>query len=148
MSTISKWKHKCFDIEAYFRNENRTFLFGPKKNLTKADHFHFGPKSLGRSKTFRIGPKIISGKTKLFYLIQFLTKKRDEFDCWKSSEVSCVYLWIMPGHIVPAQIVHQDEENIGSCSSTQPHSNTEYKSIQLLYFKLQNRMTWTWFENI
>jgi hypothetical protein len=52
--------------------------------------------------------------------------------------VKVVYLWIMPGHIVPAQVVHQDEENIGSCSSTQPHSNAEYKLFQLVILQTSN----------
>jgi hypothetical protein len=39
MSTISKRKHKRFDIEAYYRNESKTFRFGPITIGTKAKHF-------------------------------------------------------------------------------------------------------------
>jgi hypothetical protein len=39
MSTISKRKHKHFDIEAYYRNESRTFLFGLLISGTKAKSF-------------------------------------------------------------------------------------------------------------
>jgi hypothetical protein len=39
MSTISERKHKRFDIEAYYRNESKTFRFGPFTNGTKAKHF-------------------------------------------------------------------------------------------------------------
>ncbi len=36
MSTISKRKDKHFDIEAYYRNESKTFWFGPLTIKTKA----------------------------------------------------------------------------------------------------------------
>jgi hypothetical protein len=38
MSTISKRKDKCSDIEAYYRNESKTFWFGPLTIGTKAKH--------------------------------------------------------------------------------------------------------------
>jgi hypothetical protein len=38
MSTISKRKDKRFDIEAYYRNESKTFWFGPLTIGTKAKH--------------------------------------------------------------------------------------------------------------
>jgi hypothetical protein len=39
MATISKRKHKRFDIEAYYRNESKMFRFGPITIGTKAKHF-------------------------------------------------------------------------------------------------------------
>jgi hypothetical protein len=39
MSTISKRKQKRYDIEAYYRNESKTFLFGPLKIGTEAERF-------------------------------------------------------------------------------------------------------------
>jgi hypothetical protein len=41
MSTISKRKDKRFDIEAYYRNESKTFCFGPLTIGTKAKHIDF-----------------------------------------------------------------------------------------------------------
>ncbi len=38
MSTISKRKDKRSDIEAYYRNESKTFWFGPLTFWTKAKH--------------------------------------------------------------------------------------------------------------
>jgi hypothetical protein len=38
MSTISKQKDKRFGIEAYYRNESKTFWFGPLTIGTKAKH--------------------------------------------------------------------------------------------------------------
>ncbi len=39
MSTISKRKQKRSDIEAYYRNESKTFWFGPLKIGTEAERF-------------------------------------------------------------------------------------------------------------
>ncbi len=39
MSTISKWKQKRSNIEAYYRNESKTFWFGPLKIGTEAERF-------------------------------------------------------------------------------------------------------------
>jgi hypothetical protein len=39
MSTIPKRKHKRSDIEANYRNETKTFWFGPHTIGTKAKHF-------------------------------------------------------------------------------------------------------------
>ncbi len=39
MSTISKRKQKRSDIEAYYRNESKTFWFGPLRIGTEAEHF-------------------------------------------------------------------------------------------------------------
>ncbi len=39
MSTISKRKHKRSDIVAYYRNESKTFWFGPCMIWTESDHF-------------------------------------------------------------------------------------------------------------
>ncbi len=60
MSTISERKHKRFDIEAYNRNESKTFRFGPFTIGTKAKHFdlvqnHFYCKQI----FFRFGPKVL-----------------------------------------------------------------------------------------
>jgi hypothetical protein len=38
MSKISKRKDNRFDIEAYYRNESKTFWFGPLTIGTKAKH--------------------------------------------------------------------------------------------------------------
>ncbi len=39
MSTISKRMQKRSDIEAYYRNESKTFWFGPLKIGTEAERF-------------------------------------------------------------------------------------------------------------
>jgi hypothetical protein len=39
MSTISKRKQKRSDIDAYYRNESKTFWFGPLKVGTEAERF-------------------------------------------------------------------------------------------------------------
>ncbi len=39
MSTISKRKQKRSDIETYYRNESKTFWFGPLKIGTEAERF-------------------------------------------------------------------------------------------------------------
>ncbi len=39
MSTISKRKQNRSDIEAYYRNESKTFWFGPLKIGKEAEHF-------------------------------------------------------------------------------------------------------------
>ncbi len=39
MSTISKRKQKRSDIEAYYRNESKTFWFGPLKIGAEAERF-------------------------------------------------------------------------------------------------------------
>jgi hypothetical protein len=39
ISMISKQKHKHFDIEAYFRNKNKTLWFSPLVMGTKAERF-------------------------------------------------------------------------------------------------------------
>ena len=39
MSTISKRKQKRSDIEAYYRNESKTFWFGPLQIGTEAERF-------------------------------------------------------------------------------------------------------------
>jgi hypothetical protein len=44
MSTISKRKDKRFDIEAYYRNESKTFWFGPLTIGTKAKYIDLFPK--------------------------------------------------------------------------------------------------------
>jgi len=46
MSTISKLKDKRFDIEAYYRNESKTFRFGLLTIGTKAKHFDLVHKNL------------------------------------------------------------------------------------------------------
>ena len=50
MSTVSKRKQKRSDIEAYYRNESKTFWFGPCKIWTEADHF-----DLVQSFFFKVG---------------------------------------------------------------------------------------------
>ncbi len=85
MSTILKREDKCFDIEAYYRNEGKTFWFGPltigtkskhidlvKKKFFQADRFRFGPKILGQSKPIKFGLEIVLGNVERFYLIQKL----------------------------------------------------------------------------
>ncbi len=54
MSTILKRKHKRFGIEAYYRNESKTFSFGPLTIETKAKHFHLVPKNF---RSFLFWPK-------------------------------------------------------------------------------------------
>ncbi len=41
MSMISKWKQKRSDIEAYYRNDSKTFWFGPLKIRMEAERFGF-----------------------------------------------------------------------------------------------------------
>jgi hypothetical protein len=58
MSTIPKRKHKHFDIEAYYRNESKSFSFGPLIIGTKAKHFHLVPKIFFiTSRSFPFCPK-------------------------------------------------------------------------------------------
>ncbi len=40
LSTISKRKHKRFDIEAYYWNKTKTFWFGPLFIRTKSERFN------------------------------------------------------------------------------------------------------------
>ncbi len=57
MSTISKRKDKRFDIEAYYRNESKTFWFGLLTIGTKAKHFDLVHKKLFCTKSFLFWPK-------------------------------------------------------------------------------------------
>jgi hypothetical protein len=60
MSTIPKRKHKRSDIEAYYRNKTKTFLFGPHTIGTKAKHFDLVQNSfLLQANRFCFGPKIL-----------------------------------------------------------------------------------------
>ncbi len=87
MSTISKRKHKGFDIEAYYRNESKTFLFGTLTIGTKAKHFDLVPKKFfckqsvsllalkfwNEAKQFDLVWKLSKAKKNTFYLIQKVT---------------------------------------------------------------------------
>jgi hypothetical protein len=93
MSTISKRKDKRSDIEAYYRNESKTFWFGPltigtkakhidfgpNNCLLRADRFRFGPKILGQSKAISFGLEIVLDKVECFYLIQKLIDQSKRF---------------------------------------------------------------------
>jgi len=73
MSTISKRKQKRFHIEAYYRNESKTFLLSPLMVGTKTKHFDvvqlfniskvgplgFVPKIPKQSKAIRFVPEIV-----------------------------------------------------------------------------------------
>ncbi len=74
MSTISKRKHKRFDIEAYYRNESETFWFGPLTIGMKAKHFDLVPKK-------------IFGKQSVSLLAQKFWDEAKQFDLvWKLSK--------------------------------------------------------------
>ena len=74
MSTISKRKHKGFDIEAYNRNESKTFWFGPLTIGTKAKHFD-------------LVQKIFSCKQSVSLLAQKFWDEAKQFDLvWKLSK--------------------------------------------------------------
>ncbi len=113
MSTISKRKDKRFDIEAYYRNESKTFWFGLLSIGTKAKNFDlvwyqqifiasrsfsFWPKNSGtkqsnliwsgncldRSKTFWFGRLIIGTKAKRFDLVLLLSERKQIVLIWSS----------------------------------------------------------------
>ena len=86
MSTISKRKQKCFDIEAYYRiwssynrNKTKTFWFGPLTFGTKSERFCLLQTAQeskqnvcilkkwkqNETKTFQIAPGFFKDKTKL-----------------------------------------------------------------------------------
>jgi hypothetical protein len=52
MSTISKRKDKRSDIEAYYRNESKTFWFGLLTIGTKAEHIDLFKKNCIASRSF------------------------------------------------------------------------------------------------
>jgi hypothetical protein len=56
----------------YYRNESKTFWFGPKKFFSQAVRLSLGPKILGRSKAIWYGLEIIFCNVERFYLIQKL----------------------------------------------------------------------------
>ncbi len=102
-STISKREHKCFDIEAYFRNKSKTFWFGPLiigfdieayyRNESKPFSLIQNnpgpgvkkapdPGSATLGKKFWFGPEIVSGKAECFYLIQKTYRSNQNFLIW------------------------------------------------------------------
>ncbi len=54
-SLLSERKQNILIWSAHYRNESKTFWFGPKKFLLQADRFPFGPTILGRSKAIWFG---------------------------------------------------------------------------------------------
>ncbi len=109
MSTISQRKQKRSDIEAYYRNESKTFWFGPLKIGTEAERFGlvrifcvksssfpFWPIGSGtkqtnliwskncRSKRFWFGLLIISTKVKHFDLVCLLSERKQNVLIWSA----------------------------------------------------------------
>ncbi len=54
MSTILKRKDKRFDIEAYYRNEGKTFWFSPLTIGTKSKHIDLVQKNFSCEQIFSI----------------------------------------------------------------------------------------------
>jgi hypothetical protein len=69
MSTISKRKHKRTDIEAYYRNESKTFWFGPLAIGTKAKHFDLVPKKFSRKQIVSVLAQKFWDEAKQFDLV-------------------------------------------------------------------------------
>ncbi len=57
MSTISKRKDKRFDIKAFYRNESKTLWFGPLPIGKKAKHIDLVQKIFIASRSFLFWPK-------------------------------------------------------------------------------------------
>ncbi len=71
-SLLSERKKNVLVWSAYYRNESKTYWFGPKSFLLRADRFRFGPKILGQSKAIWFVLEIVVDKVERFYLIQKL----------------------------------------------------------------------------
>ncbi len=113
MSTISKRKHKCFDIEAYYGNENRTFRFGPKQIFSKADPFYFDQEVLGSAKQFELVWKLSQAKLNFSIYNPIFDNKKH----WMNLIVVKVLRWVV--------------FTSGLCQDTsfQPRSSTRMKRI-------------------
>ncbi len=69
MSTIPKRKHKHSDIEANYRNETKTFLFGPHTIGTKAKHFDLVQNNFFCKQMFSVVAQKFWDKAKQFDLV-------------------------------------------------------------------------------
>jgi hypothetical protein len=69
MSTISKRKDKRSDIEAYYRNKSKTFLFGPLTIGTKEKHFDLVQKIFYCKQIFSVLGQKIWVEAKQFDLV-------------------------------------------------------------------------------
>ncbi len=76
MSTISKRKHKHFDIEAYYRNESETFWFGPLTIGTKAKHFDLVQKKIFCKQSVALLAQKFWDEAKQFDLVWKLSKAK------------------------------------------------------------------------
>jgi hypothetical protein len=69
MSTISKRKDKRFDIEAYNRNESKTFWFGLLTIGTKAKHIDLVQKIFCCEQIFSVLAQKFWDEANQFYLV-------------------------------------------------------------------------------
>jgi hypothetical protein len=79
MATISKRKHKRFDIEAYYRNKTKTFLFGPLMVGTKAECFNLFQNCLKSKWKFKNESELIFIASKCFHIPRLQRKQNGTF---------------------------------------------------------------------
>ncbi len=78
MSTITKRKYKRSDIEAYYRNETKTFWCVPKKEV---ERFYLVQKLGNEIITFLFVPEPFKSKSWRFYVVYKLWNKTKTFWC-------------------------------------------------------------------
>ncbi len=83
-SLLSERKQNVLVWSAYYRNKSKTYWFGPKNSLMRANCFRFGPKSLGRSKAIWFGSLIIGTKAKCFDLFCLLSELKQIIFIWSA----------------------------------------------------------------
>ncbi len=76
MSTISERMHKRSDIVAYYRNESKTFWFGPLKLWTEADRFDMVQKFFFQGQIVSVLAQRFWDTAKRFVLIQKLSEAK------------------------------------------------------------------------
>ncbi len=76
MSTISKRKHKCSDIVAYYRNKSKTFWFSQCKIWTEADPFDLVPKFFFQGQIVSVLAQRFWDEAKQFVLVQKLSEAK------------------------------------------------------------------------
>jgi hypothetical protein len=84
MSTISKRKVKRFDIEAYYRNESKTFWFGPLTIGTKAKHIDLVQKTLQCKQIVSVLAQKFWDESKQFDLVRLLSEQKQNVLIWSA----------------------------------------------------------------
>ncbi len=92
MSTISKRKQKRSDIEAYYRNESKTFWFVPLKNWTEAERFGLVRIFLYRKQFVSVLAHRFWAEANQFDLVQKLSEERS-YVIKKRIDRSKVLIW-------------------------------------------------------